>query len=222
MTKFLIPLASIFLCAAPAFASVCPSTANTNSDCGFLITINSTGMASVTDVTGATAFNSSITFVDGTSDPGNDGSLVGVVNNYSEPLSSFTLEGTGANAGIFDFSFNGICAYTSAAYCTSAQSGYEGPTTTFTNLQSTILFETTEGTVNFNPTLGTGDSTYFSIEDNPADIGANGGLTVSNVDFAASPEPSEWALISLGLSLVVLGRKFKPATSPQSLQSKSE
>jgi len=192
-------------------SSICPSTATTTTDCDFIITISSAGGASVATVPGSTAFNGPITFIDGTSDPGGDGSLVGVINDYSEALTSFTLEGSGANAGIFDFSFNGICVYTSASYCSTAQTGYEGPTTTFTDLRSTVLFETTEGIVQFAPALGTGQSTYFSIEDGASDIISNGGLTVSDITFASAgssaPEPGEFALVSLGAGLLFIGRQ---------------
>ena len=134
-------------------ASVCPSTPTTTSDCDYMVTISGTGSASVSSVPGSTPFNSMVTFTDGTTDPGGNGSLVGVVNNYSQSLTSFTLLGSGASAGIFDFSFNGICVYTNASYCGTAATGYEGPTTIFSNLRSTVLFQTTEGTVNFSPSL---------------------------------------------------------------------
>lgn len=164
-------------------------------------------MASVMQVPGSTPFNSAITFTDGTSDPGGDGSLVGVIDDYSKPLTSLTLMGSGASAGIFDFSFNGICVYTKAGYCSTAASGYEGPTSTFSNLQSTIPFETNVGTVTFGPALASGQSTYFSIEDSAADISANGGLAVTGETFASTPEPSEVALVGLGISLFAFGRR---------------
>ncbi len=185
---------------------VCPSTPTTSTDCDFLITIGSTGMATVSQVPGSTPFNSPITFTDGTSDPGGDGSLVAVIDNYSRALTSLTLTGSGASAGIFDFSFNGICVYTNAAYCGTAATGYEGPTTTFSNLTSTIPFETNAGTVNFGPALTPGESTYFALEDSAAGIAANGGLTVTAETFA-TPEPSEFALLGFGISLLAVGRK---------------
>jgi hypothetical protein len=192
-------------------STVCPSTPNTTSDCNYLITISSSGTASVSAVAGSSAFNGPLTFVDGTTDPGNDGSLVGVINNDSQALTSFTLTGAGAGYGIFDFTYNGICVYTGAAYCTNAVTGFEGPTTTFSNLQSTVPFETTMGTVTFNPTLMTGSSTYFAIEDAPADINANGGLSVSDVMLApgmtAAPEPANIALLAVGIGLFLVFRK---------------
>jgi hypothetical protein len=208
---FLSAAALLFLGASFSLSasSVCPSTPSTTSDCDFLITIDSTGMASVSQVAGSTAFNSMVTFPDGTSDPGGDASLIGVVDDYSSALSSLTLKGSGANAGIFDFSFNGICVYTSASYCATAASGYEGPTTTFSSLMSTVPFQTNIGTVNFDPGLAPGQSTYFSLEDSAADITANGGLSVAGETFAstATPEPSEMALVGLGISLFAIDRK---------------
>jgi hypothetical protein len=212
MKNILLTLSLGLLAGAASLSasSICPSTPTTTTNCDFIITIGTTGTATVAAVPGSTPFNGPVTFLDGTSDPGGDGSLVGVINNDAQALTGFTLEGSGAGAGVFDFSFNGICVYTNAAYCSTAQTGYEGPTTTFTNLLSTVLFQTTEGTVQFGPALGSGQSTYFAIEDAASDITSNGGLTVSNVTFAATPEPSEFALLSLGVGLLFVGRsKFK-------------
>jgi hypothetical protein len=212
MKKILFALTFLAGSAAILSASnVCPSTPYTTSDCNYLITISSNGSASVSTVAGSSAFNGPVTFVDGTMDPGSDGSLVGVINYDSQALTSFTLTGAGAGYGVFDFTYNGICGYTGAAYCTSAVTGYEGPSTTFSNLQSTVPFETTMGTVTFNPTLATGSSTYFAIEDAPTDINANGGLAVSDVALATgmtgAPEPAAIALMASGLGLLVLLRR---------------
>ncbi len=206
-----LPLA-LFISAAGTLsaASVCPSTPFTTSDCNFLVTIGASGTAAVSTVPGSSAFNGPQTFVDGSTDPGNDGSLVGVINNSSQALSSFTLLGSGTNAGVFDFSFNGICVYTNSSYCSTASTGYEGPTTTFSNLTSTVLFETTQATVGFAPSLAAGGSTFFSIEDSPSDIEANGGLSVSGLAFASNtavPEPADVALVSAGLGVLLFLRR---------------
>ncbi len=199
-------LLAIFAAAPLVHAStLCPTTANTLTDCNYVITIGASGTASVMDVAGSAPFNGPVTFTDGTSDPGGDGSLVGVVNDSSTALQSLTLEGSGSSAGIFDFSFNGICVYTSAPYCGAAASGYEGPTTTFSNLMSTVLFETNVGTVNFSPGLAAGANTYFSIEGSPADLNANGGLKVLSVTEA--PEPSEITLVTIGGVMLLLVRR---------------
>jgi hypothetical protein len=194
------------LCAASAGAlsasSVCPSTPNTTSDCDFIITIATTGTVNVATVPGSTPFNSPMTLADGTMVPGGDASLIGVVNDYSRALTSLTLEGSGASSGIFDFNFNGICVYTSAGYCATAATGYEGPTTTFGNIKpGTNPFESAIGTVTFGPALSMGQNTYFSLQDSAADLNANGGLKVLSETFAgstATPEPTDFALIALG------------------------
>jgi hypothetical protein len=131
--------------------------------------------------------------------------LVGIINHYSKPLSSFTLAGTASGYGIFEITQNGICLYTNTSYCASAISGYEGPTTTFSNLMSQN-FLTYKGTVNVNPTLYTGQTNYFAIQNNPADIIANGGLTVTGETFSGevstTPEPSAFLLAGFGVALL--------------------
>ncbi len=205
--RYLFPLLTLTAgCALTASAStLCPATANTTSDCNFVITIGATGTASVSAVAGSSSFNGPVTFTDGSSDPGNDGVLVSIVNNDTRSLNSITLMGSDGTYGLFDFSFNGICVYTNASYCGKAATGYEGPTTTFSNLQSTIPFETNVGTVNFGPWLGYGQSTYFSLEGNAAALVSNGGISVTG-DSLAAPEPSAWALLGLGLALLGVAR----------------
>ncbi len=213
-TFVLAALICIGTIASVQASSICPSTANTTSDCDFLITIGSTGLVTVADVPGSTPFNSPITLVDGTVEPGGDASLVGVMNHYSQALTSLTLQGSGASAGIFDFSFNGICVYTNASYCANSATGYEGPTTTFGNLKIGSNFETSMGMVSFNPSLNMGQSTYFALEDTAADINANGGLTVLGETFSgttATPEPADFTLVGLGASLLLFWRRKQKA-----------
>lgn len=68
-----------------------------------------------------------------------------------------------------------------------------------------MLFETTEGTVTFGPSLAPGSTTYFSIEDTATDINSNGGLQVSNI--ALAPEPAGFALAGMGLVVLILMRR---------------
>ncbi len=210
-------LAAVF-CALSSGAmlasSICPSTPTTTTDCDFVITIASSGTASVAKVPGSWPFITAMTLVDGTMVPGGNGSLVGVVNDYAKPLATLTIEGAGANTGIFDFDFNGICIYTKAAYCATAATGYEGPTTTFGNLKpGTNPFETAIATVMFHPGLAMGADTYFALEGSAADIEANGGLKVLGETFGsttATPEPAALALLGLGGSLLYLLRWRRP------------
>ena len=213
-TKFLL---AAILCAGTTAtlgaSPVCPSTATTTTDCDFMITVGSTGSVAVATVPGSMPFNSPMTLVDGSMEPGSDASLVGVVNNYSQALTSLSLQGSGATAGIFDFSFNGICLYTNAAYCATAATGYEGPTTTFGSLMIGGNFQTSMGNVLFQPGLGMGQSTYFALQDSAADINSHGGLTITGETFAgqasSTPEPANFALVGLGGSLLLLLRKRK-------------
>ena len=205
-------LSAIVLCAGAVMASaasICPSTPNTSTDCDYVITVGTTGAITVTSVPGSTPFNSKMILVDGTVEPGGDASLVGVVNDYSRSLTGLTLHGSGANAGLFDFSFNGICLYTSASYCGAAATGYEGPTTTFSNLMTGSNFQTDSGTVLFKPGLAMGQTTYFALEDSAADINAHGGLTVTGETFAgatATPEPADFVLVGIGGLALLLCR----------------
>lgn len=100
-------LASAFLAGAigstVSAASVCPTTPYTTSDCSFLITIGANGAATVSMIAGESPFNGPKTFVDGTSDPGSDGSLVGVINNDPNALMSFTLTGCRRQRRYFRF-----------------------------------------------------------------------------------------------------------------------
>ncbi len=60
--------------AEPAAAAVCPSTANTNTDCGFIVTVQPDGSRTGSLVPGARPYD------------GSDDALVGVVNNALNPL----------------------------------------------------------------------------------------------------------------------------------------
>jgi hypothetical protein len=94
---------------------------------------------------------------------GQDDALIGVVNNSDLPLPSIYLNGV----GIFGFDGDGICTFTFLGnnYCGSAVTGYEGPTSSFSNINPTF----SAGTVSFNPSLsGGGGVTYFSLEGLPS------------------------------------------------------
>ncbi len=157
-------------------ASICPSTSNTNSDCGYIITIGSGGMLTGAPVTGANPYD------------GSDDALVGVVNNSATAYNgSFMMSGSGNGGGIFAFDNDGICTYTGAAYCSTAAYGYEGPMNTFSNISASGSM----GTVNIMG-LAAGASTFFSLEGSPASIG---GIVVG------TPEPTTNFLLAGGLLL---------------------
>ncbi len=172
ISSMLVGLAALFV--APAlFASTCPTTINTNTDCGYILTIGSGGVVTGAPVSGANPYD------------GTDDSLVGVINNSGATYTGSILL-TSSN-DIFGFENDGICTFTGASYCSNAPTGYEGPLNTFSNINGSL----TSGDVNISG-LGSGSSTYFSLEGSPAAIG-------SVVVGSPIPEPSTWVLTGSGI-----------------------
>ena len=176
-------------------ATVCPVTGNTNTDCGYLLTIGPGGAVSGAPVKGANPYD------------GSDDALVGVTNNSGSIYNgSITLIGSGNGGGIFAFDGDGICTFTRDAYCATAATGYEGPNNTFTGIKTTSVFDDT-GTVVFSG-LGIGASTYFSLESSPSTIGSGGGPVI--IAGTGTPEPSTISMLGAGLlAFVTVCRKLK-------------
>jgi len=179
-------------CSTLSAATICPATSNTNTDCGYIITIGSNGSISGAPVTGANPYD------------GNDDSLIGVVNNSPTAFSgSVTLIGSGNGGGLFALDGDGICGYApstnsvSLSYCSGLSGGdpfdYQGPLNTFTSINGSG----TTGTVVFNG-LAPGASTFFSLEGSPASI---------NPVF--TPEPGTYALLASGVAGLYFFRRRK-------------
>ena len=169
-------------------APVCPVTANTNSDCGFIITIGAGNVITGAAVANANPYD------------GSDDALIGVVNASGAVYTgSFILSGTGDGGGLFGFDGDGICTFTTlAAYChtASASTGYEGPLNTFLSISP----DQTTGTVSFAGLgIGIGASTFFSLEGSPASIVASGGIGTPVTTQTGVPEPATLAILGAGL-----------------------
>jgi hypothetical protein len=212
MKRLLLVAAVLTWVASVALAgSVCPAGTGTNppgkggpfphnpdnaaTGCNVVITINANGSVTTT-VTDATPYENS------------EDVLIGVVNNSSTPVGSLTLMGSGS-IPIFGLDSDGICTYTfvGSGYCNASQKAgtdpqdYYGPTSTFTNISSDMQ----TGTVNFNPPVPAGGSTYFSLEGVPS---ASLGVIVGPPTV---PAPRSGTLLCIGLAVVLLyqaRRKF--------------
>jgi PEP-CTERM motif-containing protein len=179
--------------AAPLF-SECPA-AGANTGCQFLITVNADGSTSVAGDT--TAPNN------GPYD-GSDDTLVGVLNNSSNTVSSLPLS---SSTTIFGFEGDGPCTVSPApASCGTDPSGYGGPNATFSGISS----DTTSGTVDFPSGLAPGQSAWFGLEEALTLSQITTGTPVTGPGTGPSsstPEPG--SLLTLGTGLLGLGLYIK-------------
>ena len=126
----------------------CPAIGADTTGCGFLISLPQTGSATVT-ASGQGPYD------------GHDDTLVGIVNNTDQAISTVTLS---SNTDIFGFDGDGICTnpykgqFTNT--CPYGTSNYEGPGTSFSNISG----DKKSGTLNLSPALEPGASTFFSLE----------------------------------------------------------
>ena len=176
----ILPLFLLIGLASTVMASpVCPVTSNTNSDCGYILTINADSSVTGMVVPNASPYD------------GNDDALIGVINNSTATFTAgISLSGSGNGGGLFAFDGDGICSYVSASYCSTAPTGYEGPTTTFSKINAAQ----DTGTVSFTGLLP-GTSTFFSLEGSPASINGGGGPVIG----PSTPEPGTISLLATGM-----------------------
>jgi hypothetical protein len=176
----ILSVASLVFASLAAASSICPSTASTNTDCGFVFTIGPGG-----SISGSPVYVSP--GVIGAPYDGSDDALIGVINHSGAIYTgSFNITGSGNGGGLFAFDGDGICTFVAAPYCATAPTGYEGPLTTFSNINA----NGTSGTVNIAG-LGIGATTFFSLEGSPASITPTIG-----------PEPGTTVLLGAGLLLL--------------------
>jgi len=88
---------------------------------------------------------------------GGDDTLVGVLNQSSKPVDAITVTGPGTGLGGLDG--DGLCSY-GVANCPFGPTGYEGPGTALVTKPS--LPDDAE--IDFTGGLGSGMTTYFSLE----------------------------------------------------------
>ena len=152
----------------------------------YIITIDSSGNASI----GAGPGSAQGPY-DGIEDV-----YVGVVNNFSGPVTALTLHGTDtSNGGSFAFDGDGIGAYTGVGTnATDTSSGkYGGPNAYFTNITCSGGL-CNDGVVNFIGGIqGNEALDIFSLE---------GGIDVANfqVRVGSVPLPSTWAMMLAGFA----------------------
>ncbi|MFY9561213.1 MAG: PxKF domain-containing protein [Terriglobales bacterium] len=182
MVFTILCVALLMLVAAPAWADQCsgalpltnpgPNPAPgplTVTGCGALITVFAVdGNGNATAFTVSTPNNGNNNPYDGIED-----SLIGIQNSSGAALHSIHLSASDTtNGGIFNFDFDGPCAF-NGADC-HGSTGYEGPDNYFTIDPGTscAVFTTcfTSGTVNFTPIANSG-STWFALEGTPQSFG---------------------------------------------------
>ena len=157
-------------------SSVCPAVGNDTLGCELLITVTAVSSSGT-----ATAFTVTTSSPDQGTYDGADDTLVGVLNNSGATLSSIGLASPYA---IFAFDGDGACTYIT---CTGATdpSGYAPAGVTFSGVNSSY----TSGTVNFNPGVASGGSSWFSLEE---------ALTASTIT-ASAPEPASLLLFGAAM-----------------------
>jgi adhesin/invasin len=144
---------------APPKYTQCPPIGQSQG-CGILIVVTNTGINVLEDP--------DVGPFDGSED-----TLVGVQNDSSATVTQVTLSGGVVN--IFGFEGDGLCAFTACEWLHPTT--YEGPTTSFANINA----DATVGDVLFNPGLAPGQSTYLSLEEKLT------AATIQAITFDLSP-----------------------------------
>jgi RHS repeat-associated protein len=119
---------------------------------------------------------------------GIEDTLIGVLNESSQPLGKLELSG---DTDLFGFDGDGICsgdypAWNGSAQCPYGSTGYEGPDTSFSDINE----DASGGIVDFPTALAPNGTTYFSLEEAlTASTVVSGGPTAS--EQGGAPNGSE-------------------------------
>ena len=135
--------------ASAALFPQCPPI-GADTGCGVLITVDANGHGSVASDPSQPPYENI------------EDTLIGLQNNSPGTVSSVDLSST---TDIFGFDGDGICSSgisPQPAGCPFGATEYEGPGTSFSNINTTDF---TSGTVNFSPAIGPGGSAYWSLEE---------------------------------------------------------
>lgn len=126
----------------------CPAIGN-STGCGVLLVVSGNQRVTVLQDTSVRPYDDI------------EDTLVGVVNNGTQPLSSLPLAST---TDIFGFDGDGICApglTPQPSGCPFGPTGYEGPGVSFSGASA----DGTSALINFNPPIPPGGSAYFALEE---------------------------------------------------------
>ena len=173
--------------ASPAF-SECPAVGHA-AGCNVLITISADGNATIARDSSQPGY------------AGFDGTLVGVLNNWSNAVESLPVSGT----RIFALNDNGMCSsgFGALGNCSLGLNhgdpyDYTGDFVTFS------ISGLNNGVVNFFGGLAPGASSYFSLEGVPGSGFSVGSPTAVQPSDAEAPEPATYGLV-LGTGLLLVG-----------------
>jgi hypothetical protein len=177
--------------AAPSFTE-CPAVGHA-AGCNVLITVGANGEATVARDPLQPGYG------------GFEGTLVGVLNNWSNPVASLPISGS----RIFALNGKGMCSSEFGASGNCSQGLGQGDPYDYTGDFVTFSIDgLNTGTVNFIGGLAMGSSAYFSIEGVPTAT-LTAGSPISEPSGTEAPEPGTYWLVMASGFLFSCFLKFR-------------